>query len=94
VADGYVFAAAFAHGQLSYRGRRAHHQQQSIARRDGILDLLGKGELTRGHRNAVEPHLEPSGGQAVVEAPDEIFIVRAAVGEKQPDRCRMAGLAA
>ena len=40
-------------------------------------------ESSRGHGDAVEPHLEPGGFQPFVEAPDEWLVIGAGVGEEE-----------
>ena len=61
---------------------RADHQQQPIARRNRIANLLVKGELPRGHGDAVKPYVKTGAGQIGIEATDKCLIIIACVGEE------------
>lgn len=60
----------------------SHYQHQPVARGDGVADLLVKRQIPRGHRDPVEPDLEPAGGQVIVESADERLVIAAGIGEE------------
>ena len=60
----------------------ADDQQQPVARRNSIANLLVKRELPRGHGDAVKPDVKPSVSQIAVQPANKRLIVIASIGKE------------
>ncbi|MGD0948420.1 MAG: hypothetical protein ABSA52_13410 [Candidatus Binatia bacterium] len=76
-------AAPFLRHIVRFHSLRSNHQDQSVARSDGVADLLVKGELPGRHRDPVEPDVEVGLGEIVVQLVNERLVVVPRVGEEE-----------